>query len=98
MSTPPSFSAWLPKGDNIRAFLFAYLENEVLLKRGLLLKKEFASKEANSFLSELTPYEMGGKMKMKKELLPLKIYPLTPHTHSGESNSSSYHFLCPFLM
>ena len=38
MGTPPSLSAMFSKGDNFGAFLFAYLENEVFPKWGLLLK------------------------------------------------------------
>ena len=38
--------------------------------------KEFAPIGANSFLSEMTPFETGGKME-KEELLPLKEYPFT---------------------
>ena len=39
------------------------LEEETLLKGGLLLRKEFASTEASSFLQELTPIEEEGKLK-----------------------------------
>ena len=50
MGTPPSYSAMLSKGDNFCEFLFAYLEDEVFPKWGLLLRKEFALMRANSFL------------------------------------------------
>ena len=39
MSTSPSFSAMFSKGDNLRDFLFAYLEDKLFPKWGLLLKE-----------------------------------------------------------
>ena len=39
MGTSPSFSAMFLKGDNFRDFLFAYLEDKVFPKWGLLLKE-----------------------------------------------------------
>ena len=39
MGTPPSFSAMFSKGDNFFYFLFAYLEDKVFPKMGLLLKE-----------------------------------------------------------
>ena len=39
MVIPPSFSATFSKGDTFHCFLFAYLEDEVFLKWGLLFKE-----------------------------------------------------------
>ena len=43
MGTPPSFSAMFSKGDNFCDSLFAYLEDEVFPKLGLLLKERIFS-------------------------------------------------------
>ena len=39
----PIFFAIFPKGDNFRDFLFAYLEDEMFLKTGSLLKEIICS-------------------------------------------------------
>ena len=49
MGTSPSFYAMFSKGDNFRGFLFAYLEDKVFSKWGLLLKKRICSLGANPF-------------------------------------------------
>ena len=43
MGIPPSFFAMFSKGDNFRDFLFAYLEDEIFPKWGLLLKERLCS-------------------------------------------------------
>ena len=53
-----------PKGDNVRDFLFTYLEDEVFPKR-----KEFAPVGANSFLYKRTQFIWEATL---TELLPLK--------------------------
>ena len=73
MSTHPSFSSMLSKGDNFHDFLFAYLEYEVFPKGIYSYRKEFVPVGANSFLEELTLNERGGKNENKKELLLLKV-------------------------
>ena len=52
-------------GDSFCDFPFAYLEEEVFPKWGLLLKERISPKGANSFFYELTPNEMGGKNENK---------------------------------
>ena len=75
MGIPTSISALFSKGDNYCDFLFAYLEDEVLSKWGLLLK-EFALMAAKSFLHKMTQFIWEATMKIT-ELLPLKVYPFT---------------------
>ena len=52
MGTPPSFSATFSKGDKFRDFLFVYLEDEIFLKWGLLLKNLL---QWEQILNEMTP-------------------------------------------
>ena len=55
MGTPPSFFlAMFLKGDNFRDFLFSFLDDEVLLKWGLLLMNEFTPMGTSSFFYEIT--------------------------------------------
>ena len=49
IGTPPSHSAMLTKGDNFRDFLFAYLDDEVFPKWGLLLEERICSKGSKFF-------------------------------------------------
>ena len=42
--TPSSFSTMFSKGDNFCDFLSAYLQDEIFLKWGLLLKERIGSK------------------------------------------------------
>ena len=49
MGTPPSFSAMFSKGDNFHDFLFAYLEDKVFQKWGLLLKERICSDGSKFF-------------------------------------------------
>ena len=55
-ATSPSFAA---KGGSFLNFLFAYLEDKVFRKWGLLLKERICSK-GSKFCYELMPIYMGG--------------------------------------
>ena len=58
-----------------------------LQQRDQLLKKDFASIRANSFLTELTPVERAGKKEKETDRVsPLKVSPFAvAHTGSRES-------------
>ena len=49
MGTPPSFFPIFSKGDNFHDFLFAYLEDKVFPKRGLLIKERICSNGSRFF-------------------------------------------------
>ena len=49
MATPTSVSAMFSKGDNFNDSLFAYLEDEVFPKWGLLLKGTICSSGSKFF-------------------------------------------------
>ena len=67
------FLPCLYKGDNCY-HLICFPAYQVPSKKGVNSKrKEFASKEANSFLLELTPFQKDGKS-ILTELSPLKVY------------------------
>ena len=55
------FSSIFTKGDNFSNFLFAIVNSLFLPKEGQLLIVRFAPRGANSFLSELTTIQKGGK-------------------------------------
>ena len=72
------FSLCFQRETTCRDFQFAYLENEVFPKRGLLLRKEFAPMGGNSFRYERIPNYMGDNNECDMnltELFPLKVYP-----------------------
>ena len=77
MGTPPSFFAMFSKGDNFRDFLFAYLEEEIFPKWGLLLKERLCSDGDKFFFSLRVDPEADGRKNRNDELLPLKVYPFT---------------------
>ena len=56
MGTSPSFSAMFSKGYNFHYFLFAYLEDKVFPKWGLLLKKRICSKRSKFFPFRVEPH------------------------------------------
>ena len=98
MSTPPSFSAIYSKGDNFCDFLFAYLNDKVFSKWGLLLKERICSLGSKFFSLRVDP-KWDGRQKIKiKELLPLKVYQfnfrhtvyLSPVTSKMQDRSISF--------
>ena len=72
------FSAMFSKRDNFHDILFAFLEEEVFLKWGLLLK-EFALMVANSCLYEMTPIYIGGNNENDIVASPECPFSLKPH-------------------
>ena len=58
--------------------MFAYMEDKVLPKRGLLLKERICSHGANSFLYEMTPIYMGDINENDRvaspESIPIHLY------------------------
>ena len=77
METPPSFSTiFFQKGDNFCDFLFAYQEDKVFPKWGLLFKEKICSNCSSwskFFLLRDDPKFMGTATMKMTELLPMKM-------------------------
>ena len=75
MGTCPSFSVMFSKGDSFHNFLFVYMEDEVFLKQGILLKERICSDGSKFFSLRVDPNEMVGKKENDRVASP--EYPFT---------------------